>query len=108
MVRNFIMTKAGTIAWVVNCIVTIACLIVFFLTEGKEVVLAYYIPLDVALNASKAAFFFWQYYEDKRNKDDGKKVGAALNGDTEASDLKENLLSSQPTRTDDGFHHDDD
>ena len=74
MTRQFIMHPVGKVAWIINCVVTTACLIVYCLTDGKEAILAYYIPLDFALNVSKAAFFFWQLYTDTRNKAERKEL----------------------------------
>ena len=70
MVRNFMFNKIGTYAWIVNSLTTTGCLIAYFLTDGKELVLSFYIPLDFLLNVSKAAFYFMSFYLDKRHKAD--------------------------------------
>ena len=54
MQRKFMMSTMGTVVWVINCIVTLGCLIAFFCIDGHELMIGFYIPLDVALNFSKA------------------------------------------------------
>ena len=61
MQRKFMMSTMGTVVWVINCIVTLGCLIAFFCIDGHELMIGFYIPLDVALNFSKACFFFMEY-----------------------------------------------
>jgi len=68
MERRFIMKTLGRVIWIINSIVTFACLLAFVFTDGKELTLVLYIPLDIALNISKAAFFFWAFYQDRKVK----------------------------------------
>jgi len=93
----FKMTKIGSIAWVINVIVTLVCFIVFFVTDGKELIIAFYIPLDVALNASKAAFFFHEYYNNEKSKQDTAKLDQVLlsSNSSRKTEINEPLMSGQ-------------
>ena len=57
MDRQFVMNYKGV--YVLNAFVTLGCLLAFFIIDGKELVYTFYIPLDIALNFSKTAFFFY-------------------------------------------------
>ena len=57
--------------WIIHGVVTVACLIMYFMIDGRELVFALYIPLDILLNLSKVAFFWHEY--SKHNKKLSKK-----------------------------------
>ena len=46
--------------------------------EGRELVYAMYIPLDIALNACTFCFFWLYYYKDKSNTEDTIRVAMRL------------------------------
>ena len=52
-----------------NLLITLGCVIAYFVIDGKEQVLKFYIPLDVALNLSKACFYWYTYLTDKWEKE---------------------------------------
>ena len=56
--------------WLVNIFVTLSCFVAFAVLDGKELVYCYYIPLDLCLNIAKSAFFWFNFYEDKKIKAD--------------------------------------
>lgn len=64
--------------YILNGLVTLGCMIAFLLIDGKEYVFAFYIPLDLALNMCKTAFFWINWYDDKKQKEDAKRVAARL------------------------------
>ena len=72
MVRTFDMSRWWI--WVINGIVTIACFIAYLLIDGKEIVFAQFIPLDIFLNIMKTAFYFFYYYRDKMDKENEKRI----------------------------------
>ena len=72
MVRTFDMSRWWI--WVINGIVTIGCFIAYLFVDGKEIVFAQYIPLDLFLNVMKTAFYFFYYYRDKREKENEKRI----------------------------------
>lgn len=67
MTSRLIVTPYAKIAWIVNSIVTVGCLIAFLCIDGKEVICAFYIPLDLAINIAKFGFFLRQYFDDKKS-----------------------------------------
>ena len=93
MHRKFLMTKIGKAAWVVNCIVTVGCLIAFFFIDGKELLLALYIPLDMAINLSKGAFFFVEYRKDQKSKQESAKIDQMGSDSSRQTEITEPLLS---------------
>lgn len=87
------MTKIGKAAWVVNCIVTVGCLIAFFFIDGKELLLALYIPLDMAINLSKGAFFFVEYRKDQKSKQESAMINQMGSDSSRQTEITEPLLS---------------
>ena len=53
--------------WIVNLIAYIAVVTTYFCVDGHEIIYSMYLPLDVMLNASKAAYFFSMLWLEKRN-----------------------------------------
>ena len=70
MTRQFKLTAFASVVWLVNGFVTVGCFVAFLAKDGKEVALAYYIPLDCALSIAKACFYFYRYYYEKQYKED--------------------------------------
>jgi len=50
--------------WIINLVIYIAVIAIFFTVSGKEIVYAVYLPLDMLLNTSKACYYFLHYYQD--------------------------------------------
>jgi len=69
--------------FVLNFVVAVACFITFLVIDGKELVYSIFIPLDLFLNISKATFYHWYMYTDKRNKADAERLNKRLNSNTE-------------------------
>ena len=72
MVRTFDMSRWWI--WVINGCVTIGCFIAFILIDGKEIVFAQYIPLDLFLTVCKTVFYFYYYHRDKQEKNNDKRI----------------------------------
>ena len=53
--------------WIVNLIAYIAVITTYFCVDGHEIIYSMYLPLDMMLNASKAAYFFSMLWLEKRN-----------------------------------------
>jgi len=57
--------------WIINLITYITVIVIYFTLKGEEIVFAIYLPLDLLLNISKAAYYFLAYYynydRDKRD-----------------------------------------
>ena len=53
--------------WLLQVIVTIISIIMYFKVDGRELVFAMYIPLDIILNISTIVFFWFYYYMEKFN-----------------------------------------
>ena len=53
------------LVYALNGLVTLGCFIAFLFIDGRELVYTFYIPLDVFLNLSKTAFFFYQKLQDE-------------------------------------------
>lgn len=49
--------------WYVRAILTLMTLIWFFTVDGKELLFALYIPLDIMLNISVVVFFWYERYK---------------------------------------------
>ena len=56
--------------WVLQAVVSIGSIIAFIIIDGKELVYALYIPLDILFSVAKTAFFWYYYYEDKKRKEE--------------------------------------
>ena len=54
--------------WIVNLIAYIAVVTTYFCVDGHEIIYSMYLPLDVMLNASKAAYFFSMFWVERRNE----------------------------------------
>ena len=53
--------------WIVNLIAYIAVVTTYLCVDGHEIIYSMYLPLDIMLNASKAAYFFSMLWLEKRN-----------------------------------------
>ena len=99
MVRTFDMSRWWI--WVINGVVTIGCFVAFILIDGKEIVFAQYIPLDLFLTVCKTVFYFYYYHRDKQEKINEKRIKDRLikkqtklmNGDDNQKNLKISLLN---------------
>ena len=49
-----------------NALCTIGCFSAYLALDGKELVLAMYIPLDLTLNFAKTSYFYYYLYLDRR------------------------------------------
>ena len=58
MVRVFVHAHPAVIG--INMAIMIGCCIAYLFIDGRELVFALYIPLDILLNLGKIAFYFWQ------------------------------------------------
>ena len=47
--------------WILNGLTVVACLIAYLVVDGRELVYALYIPLDLLFQIGKA-IFYWGYY----------------------------------------------
>mmetsp|Transcript_6940 Transcript_6940/g.9635 ORF Transcript_6940/g.9635 Transcript_6940/m.9635 type:complete len:301 (+) Transcript_6940:496-1398(+) len=94
MDRQFIIKPWKIWIWIVNMLVTLGCLVAFFIMDGKELVYALYIPLDVGLNLAKAAFYFFYFFQDKRIKEDRRLLEEAIEkkSQTIPTDISEPLI----------------
>lgn len=68
------MDMKNTWVWIVNALVTIGCFIAFLMIDGKELVIALYIPLDLFFNIAKGVFYGYYCYIDMKQKEDSKRV----------------------------------
>ena len=50
--------------WWINLITYIVVIAFYLFVDGKEMTYAVYLPLDILLNMSKAAYYFLHYYQD--------------------------------------------
>lgn len=54
--------------WIVNLVAYIAVVTTYFCVDGHEIIYSMYLPLDMMLNVSKAAYFFVIFWMDRREK----------------------------------------
>ena len=54
--------------WIVNLVAYIAVVTTYFCVDGHEIIYSMYLPLDMMLNVSKAAYFFTIFWLDRREK----------------------------------------
>ena len=106
MHRKFLITKIGKVAWVVNFIVTVGCFLAFCFIDGKELLLALYIPLDMALNVSKAMFFFFEYHKDQKSVHESEKHDHVELNSSRQTEITEPLLSWSNDTDSDCFKED--
>lgn len=64
--------------WVLQVVVTIGSVIAFIVIDGKELVYALYIPLDILFSVAKTSFFWLYYYTDKKRKEDKRRLKERL------------------------------
>ena len=55
--------------WIVNVCVYAAITTTYFCIDGHEIIYSMYIPLDILLNLSKACYYFWFWFADRRDKE---------------------------------------
>lgn len=48
--------------YIVNVCITLGCVIAAAIVDGKELILALYIPLDIAITLSKFCFYWFIYF----------------------------------------------
>ena len=66
MPREF--NKSRNWMWYIHGIATVTCFVWWLMVKGEELIFAIYIPLDLLLNVSKVAFFWFEYYKHNRNE----------------------------------------
>ena len=64
--------------WVLQAVVTIGVIIAYIIIDGKELVYALYIPLDILFSVAKTSFFWLYFYTDSKRKDDKKRLKERL------------------------------
>lgn len=69
--------------WIVNIIVYIAVITIYFCVDGHELIYTLYLPLDFLLNLSKAIYYWSLYYLDLKNKERQEKLRNELKSDIE-------------------------
>lgn len=67
MEKVFIKSMMWT--WILNLVTYIAVVTVYLTVSGHEMVYAIYLPLDLLLNMSKAAYYFMHYREDLKREE---------------------------------------
>lgn len=81
------------------------CVIAYFCLDGKELVLKFYIPLDIALNISKASFYWYTYFNDNREKENAAKEKTSIlalsgsDGQPSINDPSESLLRAKTLKS---------
>lgn len=79
------------------------CIVAYFCLDGKELILTFYIPLDVALNIGKASFYWYTYFSDKWEKENAAKEKSSIlalsdaDGQPSINDPSESLLQRSKT-----------
>ncbi len=76
MERKFERERMWT--WIINLVAYVAMIISYFMIDGKEMVYCLYLPLDLAFNLCKAAFFFLHLLIENYNKSKEEKLIKAL------------------------------
>lgn len=64
--------------WIIHSMAVVGCFIAFLIIPGKELVYSLYIPLDVLLGFGKASFFWYNYWVDKKRKEDKRRLKEKL------------------------------
>lgn len=72
MQRNFVETYWWH--YMLVGLVTLGCMIAYFVVDGRENVLTLYIPLDLALVVCKTCYYFYMRYEENTKKKDVKRL----------------------------------
>ena len=62
MDREFAYRPWAKFIFIINALCTIGCFIAYIIVDGKELFLALYIPLDVALNLAKTLFYYYYLF----------------------------------------------
>ena len=78
MDREFKYLPWSRYVYLVNALCTIGCFSAYIAIDGKELFLALYIPLDLALNFAKTCYFYFYLYQDRRIKKDKELIEEAL------------------------------
>ena len=66
--------KNHSYLWFLNALVTIGAMVAYYMIDGKELVLMYYIPLDFCFNISRSAYFWYNVYADSKKKINDQKL----------------------------------
>ncbi len=64
--------------WIINFIAYVAMITSYFLIDGKEIIYAMYLPLDLLVNLCKASFYFMHYAIDRYERSKEEKLRTAL------------------------------
>ena len=64
--------------WVIQGMLYVGVLVAYFMIKGKELVYAIYIPVDVLLTASLAAYYYSTYRAEKKKEEEMAKLGAVI------------------------------
>ena len=80
-----------------NALCTIGCFSAYLALDGKELVLAMYIPLDLTLNFAKTSYFYYYLYLDRRQKKEKELMQEALDKKSQVrpNDVTEPLISNE-------------
>lgn len=65
---------AHTWLWILNGFITVGCMIAYVMTDGKNLVLKYYIPLDFLFNISRTAYFWYRVFLDRKQMQNKEKI----------------------------------
>ena len=84
---------------ILNALCTIGCFISYMCIDGKQLMLALYIPLDLALNFSKTTYFYFYLYQDRRIKRDRELIQEAIDRKAQVipTDVTEPLIGNEET-----------
>lgn len=69
--------------WIVNFLVYVGVIAVFFTISGHEIIFCMYLPLDLLMNVSKAGYYFMHYFKDKREKERDEQLKEILKNELE-------------------------
>ena len=64
--------------WVIQGILYVGVVVAYFMVRGKELAYAIYIPVDVLLTVSLAAYYYWTYRAEKKKEEEMAKMGAIV------------------------------
>ena len=62
--------------WVIQGILYVGVVVAYFMVRGAELAYAIYIPVDVLLTVSLAAYYYWTYLAEKKKEEEIGKMRA--------------------------------
>ena len=91
--------------WLVQVVATIISIIMYSNTDGRELVYAMYIPMDIMLNSFTIVFFWLYYWIDKSNQEDSIRVANRLiRMDNKKMSIEEPFFSNDNSAYSDNSH----